>query len=205
MSAIKDTDNVFINCPFDSPYKPIFDAIVFAVFDCGFRARCSLEEEDTGEVRIDKILRIIRDCRYGLHDISRTELCDDNNLPRFNMPLELGLFIGAKKYGDDEQSKKKYTVFDRERYRFQMFISDIAGQDIKNHNDNPEEAMKAVRRWLASSSNRKTIPTFNTIRDHYRQFRLELPDICIVMNHDLAELTFNDYATLVTEWLSENT
>ena len=49
------TDNVFINCPFDSAYKPLFDAIVFAVHDCGFVARCALEEEDTSQVRIDKI------------------------------------------------------------------------------------------------------------------------------------------------------
>ena len=198
----KETDNVFINCPFDEEYKPIFDAIVFAVFDCGFRARCSLEE-DTGEVRIEKILRIIQDCRYGLHDISRTELCLVNGLPRFNMPFELGLFIGAKKYGDDEQSKKKYTVFDRERYRFQMFISDIAGQDIKNHENDPEQAMRSVRSWLASSSKRTTVPTFNTIRDHYRQFRIELPDICHSVNHDLEDLSFNDYAILLTEWLSQ--
>lgn len=31
-----DTD-VFINCPFDDDYKPLFDAVVFAVHDCGFR------------------------------------------------------------------------------------------------------------------------------------------------------------------------
>jgi len=204
MVTIKDTDNVFINCPFDPAYKPMFDAIVFAIFDCGFRARCSLEEEDTGEVRIDKILRIIRNCRYGLHDISRTELCPDNNLPRFNMPLELGLFIGAKKYGNDEQSKKKYIVFDRDRYRFQMFISDIAGQDIKNHNNEPERAMRAVQSWLSSSSNRKTVPTFKTIQEHYSQFQIDLPGICLSLNHDITELTFNDYATLVTEWLSVN-
>jgi hypothetical protein len=32
--------NVFINCPFDEQYKPLFEALVFAVFDCGFRALC---------------------------------------------------------------------------------------------------------------------------------------------------------------------
>ncbi len=29
-------DNVFLNCPFDSAYKQLFDAMVFAVYDCGF-------------------------------------------------------------------------------------------------------------------------------------------------------------------------
>ncbi len=43
-------NNVFINCPFDSDYKHLFDAMVFAIHDCGFIARCTLEEEDASEV-----------------------------------------------------------------------------------------------------------------------------------------------------------
>jgi hypothetical protein len=37
----------------------MFDAIVFAVYDLGFVARCSLEEDDAGEFRLSKIERII--------------------------------------------------------------------------------------------------------------------------------------------------
>jgi len=29
--------SVFINCPFDPEYAPLFEAIVFAVHDAGFR------------------------------------------------------------------------------------------------------------------------------------------------------------------------
>ena len=47
--------NVFINCPFDRSYKRIFDAVVFAVFDCGFVARSALEITNTAEVRFTKI------------------------------------------------------------------------------------------------------------------------------------------------------
>ncbi len=53
------TDNVFINCPFDVAYKPLFDAMVFTVHDCGFIARYALEKEDASQVRIDKIYTII--------------------------------------------------------------------------------------------------------------------------------------------------
>lgn len=55
-----------------------------------------LEINDAGDQRIDKINNIIKECKIGIHDISRTELDDHSNLPRFNMPLELGLFLGAK-------------------------------------------------------------------------------------------------------------
>ena len=140
------TSDVFINCPFESDgvYKDIFDAIVFAVFYCSFRARCTLEEPDCSKVRIETIFRIISQCKYGIHDISLTELCEKNNLPRFNMPLELGIFLGAKEYGTKEQKKKTCLIMDKEKYRYQKFISDISGQDIKHHDSNPENAIRLV-------------------------------------------------------------
>ena len=57
-------NHVFINCPFDHTYKPIFDAIVFAVHDLGFVARSALEIDDGPEVRLTKIERIIEECRW---------------------------------------------------------------------------------------------------------------------------------------------
>jgi len=66
--------SVFVNCPFDDPHKPMFEATVFAVFDCGYRPRCALEAYDAGEVRIEKIVALVRSCHLGVHDVSRTEL-----------------------------------------------------------------------------------------------------------------------------------
>ena len=87
---------VFLNCPFDDEYRPIYEAIIFAVIHCGFVIRCARERDDSGETRISKIVEIIRASQFGIHDISRVELDKSNGLPRFNMPLELGLFLGAK-------------------------------------------------------------------------------------------------------------
>jgi len=92
-------DNVFINCPFDKQYKPIFNAIVFAIHDAGFVARCSLEVIDSGQTRLETIISIIAECKYGIHDISRTETSGKTKLPRFNMPFECGLFWGCFEYG----------------------------------------------------------------------------------------------------------
>ena len=121
-------DNVFVNCPFDEGYRPMFDAIVFAVHACGFYARSALEFEDSAENRLDKIMRIIEACRFGIHDISRTEL-NTAGLPRFNVPLELGLFLGCRRYGTARDRKKICLVLDVERDRYQAFMSDISGQD----------------------------------------------------------------------------
>jgi len=90
--------NVFINCPFDENYLPLFRAVIFTIHDMGFRARCSLEASNAGNVRIDKIQDIIAQSKYSIHDLSRTQLDRRNRLPRFNMPLELGIDLGCKRF-----------------------------------------------------------------------------------------------------------
>ena len=55
--------------------------------------RCALEVDDAGQFRIDKILAMVRGCRLGVQDISRTELDTVYQLPRFNMPFELGVLL----------------------------------------------------------------------------------------------------------------
>jgi len=63
--------NVFINCPFDSEYSKFFHAIVFTIIDCGYLPRCALEVLDSSEKRLEKIRKIIEDCRLAIHDLSR--------------------------------------------------------------------------------------------------------------------------------------
>ena len=196
-------DNVFINCPFDSDYSSMFKAVVFAVFDCGYVARCALEIDDASQVRIDKISRIIAESKFGIHDLSRTELDKKTNLPRFNMPLELGMFLGAKLFGSKKPSPRACLILDREQYRYHSFISDIAGQDIKSHDNLPEKAISIVRNWLSDSSERRTIPGGREICRRYRNFRSDLPKLCSDLPIEEDELTFNDYTYMVSTWLKE--
>jgi hypothetical protein len=149
MPASTSARDVFINCPFDSTYKPVFWAIVFTVLRSGFSPQCALEEDDSSENRLAKIQTIIEECRYGIHDISRTEMDGDPPLPRFNMPLELGLFFGAKRYGNRDQRAKRALVLDREQYRYQRFISDIAGADIHAHGADPGKCIEQVATALS--------------------------------------------------------
>lgn len=194
-----------MNCPFDSAYQPLFDAIVFALHDCGFQAHCALEAEDSGEERIRKIKRIIRECACGIHDISRVELDPVNQLPRFNMPLELGLFLGAQEYGHAEQRRKRSLVLDAEPYRYQKFCSDIAGQDIRAHSNDPERAVAAVRGMLSTAlEGRARIPGATAIRERYTRFRADLSVLCRRTHVKVAELQFMDYRYFVERWLRSN-
>lgn len=200
MGKAKYNEDVFINCPFDRHYKRIFNAIVFAVFDCGFRVRCAQEIIDASEIRIDNITKIVRECKFGIHDISRTSLDLKNNLPRFNMPLELGIFIGAKRFGNSQQKSKVCLILDKDEYRYQKFISDISGQDIFAHHKNPESAIRIVRNWLSPMSS-KLIPGPTEMIRRYNEFKLDLPLMCKETKRLISELTFNDYAQFISIWI----
>jgi hypothetical protein len=197
------TASVFLNVPFDERYKPIFYALVFAIHDCGFVARSALETDDGSQVRIDKIYDLIRRCKYGIHDISRTAPDGKTQLPRFNMPLELGIFMGAKRYGGQRQKAKRALILDSERYRYQKFCSDIAGQDVRAHGDSARGAIRCVRDWLRACPDTKgiSLPSTNTIVKRYLAFHRQLPRICRQADLDLADLAFNDYTILVVAWL----
>jgi hypothetical protein len=195
--------NVFINCPFDDQYESIFNAIVFAVHDCGYRARSALEVRDTGEVRIEKILRLIRESRFGIHDISRTELDAATQLPRFNMPLELGLFLGARAFGSGPQKRKVTLVLERERYSYLKYCSDINGQDPSAHRGDPRVAIELVRDWL-SDHTRADMPSGSFMADRFAAFRRALPAMCRSLRKNPGRLTFGDYTRLVVGWLDEN-
>jgi hypothetical protein len=195
------SSDVFINCPFDPGYRPIFDAIVFSVRDLGFAARCSLEEDDAGEFRLSKIERIIEECRFGINDLSAVALDVATGLPRFNMPLELGLFFGCKRFGPPNQSKKRTLILDSDQYRYRTFISDISGQDIRAHGGDPERAIREVRDWLRLASKRTTLPGGTEIIGHYHRFQNDLPDMCAALALEPDRLTFLDLSKMTTDWL----
>jgi hypothetical protein len=198
------SENVFINCPFDQKHKPLFRAMVFAVHDCGFVARCALETEDGGEVRIRKIIQLMRESRYGIHDISRIELDRRTRLPRFNMPLELGMFLGAREFGWREQRLKACLILDREQYRYQAFCSDIAGQDIRTHAGDAALAISAVRDFLANQQSTELLPGGSKIVQRYEAFRSELPALTRRFHLSPPDLTFTELRAFVLAFLDAN-
>ena len=196
-------NSVFINCPFDDEYEPFFRALFFTVQDCGFAARCAKEIQDDGETRSDKIVRLIRDCRYGIHDISRTEL-NEAGLPRFNMPYELGVFIGFRYSGSPNQRDKRVMVLDREPHRYQAFLSDYAGQDIHCHEGDIGKLITQVRHWLQGWTKRPLLGA-ELVRGRFDQFNLELPEVLAELRITESDLfNFLDYRRVVAEWIAQS-
>ena len=196
--------DVFINCPFSHDYKHLFRAIVFTVTRAGFTARYALEADDSSENRFDKICQIIAKSRLAIHDISKTELDEKSKLPRFNMPLELGLFLAAKKFGDAQQKKKRCIIFDRAPYRYQKFISDISGQDIHSHGGKVSKLIEEMSSWLRLEMMVRNVPGGLAIAKEFKTFSNSLPRICQISRLHPDELTFQDYRKMVESWIVEN-
>jgi hypothetical protein len=119
------------------------------------------------------------------------------------MPLELGLFIGAKRFCGAPHGRKNCLILDTEPYRYQAFISDIAGQDIRAHGGDHRRLITAIRDWLRATSRRATLPGGGEIFARFRQFQSGLPDICRRLRLDVDEITFLDLLAAIAMWLDE--
>ena len=178
------------------------EAAVFAIIACGYEARCALEDSDSGTPRLQRIIALIRECRLSIHDFSRTGA---NPHPRFNMPFEFGLVLGARYYGQNAQRRKRCLVVATERHDYQRFISDISGQDIEAHHDSETELIAQVRQFLRGDAGRRSLPGPAEIGRYYQAFKRDLPRLCQLpqFRYDLANLHIADHVNLISAFLSE--
>lgn len=174
MSGIFES-NVFVNCPFDDDYRPILLGIVFTVLYLGYSPRLSLERADSAENRIDKILSLIRQSKFGVHDLSRIVSTTPGEPYRMNMPFELGIDFGCNKLKGGKWADKKILILEEERYRYQRSLSDLSGCDIKNHANEVDKAIIAVRDWFVTEELGRG-PSGNAIWDKYNDFQAYLYD-----------------------------
>lgn len=194
--------SVFINCPFDDPYRPILRAMVFTIIVSGYHPRCALDSTDGAEVRIAKIAAILGACDWGIHDLSRVEVGPDGS-PRFNMPMELGLHLGARLLGEKRHRRKRALVLDAEPHRYDRALSDISGQDAESHGNDPEAAIRCVRNWLSEHRrpNEPPLPGAAALQADYRLFTHDLQELLTPRRLDADDLTHSDFLFAVRDWI----
>jgi len=209
LSAVRKPNDydvrVFINCPFDQKFKPIFDAIMFAIHDLGFRARHALLD-DGQVIRIERIAMEIATSRFSLHDMSRVEL-GDNKLPRFNMPFEAGIAYSVHAM-KPQRREHHIGVLDAQPYQYQASISDLAGLDPKAHGNDPEVAVACVRDFLRRKSGVLNLPGADHVWSRYLVFKSALKTAAPKLNLKMSELAewsyVNDLQTIMADWIKQN-
>lgn len=198
--------NVFLNCPFDDAYKPAFEAALFTIVISGYRVRCALEENDAGNVRFDKLCRLIRESEKSIHDLSRTDL-SAAGMPRFNMPFELGLYMGANRFGGPAQRRKSALIMVAEPYKLPIYLSDLAGNDPQFHHGKPEEITRIVRKYLHVRPDGTLLPGASRIIKEFDLFKKSLPALADALDLAPNEIDpyrdYRDYVGLLTEFLRQ--
>ena len=103
------------------------------------------------------------------------------------------------------QREKRCLVLDRERFRYQAYLSDLSGQDIRAHGDDPVKAVRAVRDWLSQFTPENVLlPGARKMAERYALFLADLPALLDEVGIERTELIYNDYTTLVVGWIKAN-
>jgi hypothetical protein len=186
-AGIALNQSIFINCPFDEAFRSCFEAILFTVTMSGYRVRCALEADDAGDVRFEKLCELIADCDRSIHDLSRTQSGVDG-LPRFNMPFELGLMMGARQYGRGRQRAKRAMIMVSKPFAMPRFLSDLAGNDPKAHEDNALNVIRIVRDHLHTDPSGSRLPGAAHMADLMTEFRNLLPSLAAAANLTMGEI-----------------
>lgn len=201
------SNNVFINCPFDPDYIPLLRPLLFTILYLGYNPRIASERSDSGEIRFQKVCELIEQSRISIHDLSRIRSSKEKEYYRLNMPFELGIDIGCRKYKDDKLvNHKKCLILEKEKHRYQRALSDMSGSDIKNHNNEPEEIVRQTRTWFVENENpridhaTKIWESFNEFMADFYQKRKEDG----YKAKDLDMMPTPEYILFIKDWLGND-
>lgn len=198
--------SVFINCPFDPEYLSLLRPILFTVTSFGFDPRIASERSDSAEMRLDKIVRLIRSSRYSIHDISRLRAKEAGDFSRFNLPFELGLDRGAQLFGGGQLRSKRCLMLERDQYDFRRALSDLAGVDIKSHQDEPVDVVRAVRDWFVETVGLTRVASATQVWYRFTEFASDFYDARKADGYsdtDLNMMPVPEYIEFIRSWTDE--
>ena len=198
--------NVFVNCPFDDAYLPLLRPLLFTVIHLGFSPRIALEQLDSGRPRFDKIVALIRDCKYAIHDLSRLQAERVGEYYRLNMPFELGLDVGCRLFKSGRWSGKRCLILEAEKYRYQAAISDMSNSDIGAHGNEPVNVVSQVRNWLNTQARLRS-PGPAQIWARFNEFMADNYDALKARgfsDQDIESLPIPELIDCMENWIAEN-
>jgi len=151
MRTRAEQDSAFLNIPYDHRYESIYLAFLAGLCAFGLRPRATIEIPGAKR-RLERIIDLIRRCRYSFHDLSRVQL-DLNSppTPRFNMPSELGLAVD---WSLAAGSSHEWFVFESRPHRLSKSLSDLNGTDPYIHEGSVNGVLRGLMNALTRTSHR---------------------------------------------------
>lgn len=191
---------IFINCPFDDGYLPLLRALLFVARFYGLEVKIASSELDSKSNRLARIIALMKESKYSVHDLSKMRSNQEGEYYRMNMPFELGLDYGI---GGDE---KVFLIFENEPYKLKIALSDINGWDVRPHLDNPEILVMEFRRWIVV--NRDLPPTLKSFSSSdiwykYNDFYGSFSDYMTIHHMKDEEISISEYLEFIDKYLVE--
>ena len=166
-----DAGSVFLNIPYDADFENLFLAYISAISAFGFTPRATLEIP-FGERRLDRILTLVRQSQYSIHDLSRVQLDRTSpRTPRFNMPFELGLTVALETtHGPIIPG----CFVSRCERRVNKSLSDLDGTDAYIHGGSIQGVFRELGNAFVGSRRQ---PTVTEMMQIYRVLRVQFRTI----------------------------
>ena len=152
---------VFLNIPYDEEFQSLYLAYIVGLYQLGLTPFLA-SGIPGGERRLNRILTMVKNCRYSIHDLSRVELSAiPPATPRFNMPLELGLTITwAMLY----PRRHTWFLWESAPKRIQKSMSDLDGTDPHIHSGTVLGVLSELRNAFV----RKNAPSVQDMLTAYK-------------------------------------
>jgi hypothetical protein len=163
----KRIESVFLNIPYDEPFENLYLAYIVGLTQLGLRINATLAVPNQG--RLETIIDLLEQSNFSIHDLSRIEL--SRGIPRFNMPVELGLALYRSKITN---GRHRVYIFESKRYRAQRSTSDVNGIDPQIHWGTPRGLMAGLRNIFRQSGDVTTVPEMLA---SYRAVKRKLPEL----------------------------
>lgn len=196
--------NIFINCPFDPLYKALLRPLLFTILYFEFNPKIASERSNSAEQRIDKICEFIESSKYSIHDLSRLKSMKKNEFSRHNMPFELGIDYGCRKFAENHFGEKKFLILEKERYDYSKALSDLAGIDIKSHSDSAEDIIRVVRNWFVETVGLTKLKPPSVIWNDFNEFMADFDAERRkdgFKDKDIYDMPTTEFIAFINEWL----
>jgi len=163
--------SVFLNIPYDADFENLLLAYIAGISAFGFAPRATLEIPFS-ERRLDRILALIRESKYSVHDLSRVQLDRTSpRTPRFNMPFELGLTVAI---GKSIHPDHDWIVCETVAHRIKKSLSDLDGTDAYIHGGTIAGVFRELGNAFVGISRQPTVREMSQI---YRVLRAEFKNV----------------------------
>jgi len=181
--------------------------MLFTLVYVGLMPRLASEKSDSLEQRIEKILRLIKECKYSIHDLSRLKSERAKEFSRLNMPFELGIEYGCRRTANNHLRTKRSLILEKKRYDVQKALSDLNGVDIKTHNNSPAGIVRALQHWFIETLGLKNVDSPSVIWDKFNEFTYDFYERRKTQGYskgDLKMMPIPQYIRFIAQWIASN-